>query len=87
MWDPYFDCYHFLLPKGGFEMGRDIINFTLNSDKTAADRAKDCIERYWDVLGGLSFGGTSDPLLAPDSLPRGAYIFLVEITTKWYQID
>ena len=35
------------------------------SGQTAADRAKLCIERYWEAVGGLSIGAIADPLTLP----------------------
>ena len=36
-----------------------------NCGQTAADRAKVGIERYWEVVGGLSIGVNLTPLTLP----------------------
>ena len=45
----------------------------------AADRAKLCIERYWEVLVGLLIGTTPDLVILPDSpvwgSPKLIYLF------------
>ena len=37
-------------------------NLQLSFSQTVADRAKLCIEMYWEVVGGLSIGATLDPI-------------------------
>ena len=70
----------------GFNWGRGII-WHWNSGQTAADRAKLCIEIYWEVVGGAFDSRNARPLLTPNVLPRGAHNFLVEMTAKWWQME
>ena len=68
MWGRRFHWYHFrsrwstLIPQTGFELGGGII-WQWNYGQASTDRAKLCIERYWEVVGCLS----------ANSIPRDAH--------------
>ena len=53
---------HPSLPKR--EVKLDSHNLTINYGQTVADRAEPCYDGYWQVMGGLSIGTTSGPLLS-----------------------
>ena len=69
MWGRHFDWYHFrpLGPSNGKWVDISIgdIIYHWNSGQTEADRAKICIDVYWEVGVGegskLSIGATHDP--------------------------
>ena len=42
-----------------------VITWHWNCGQTAADRAKLCIEMYWEVVGGLSIGAYPNPANTP----------------------
>ena len=65
----HFSRYHFqhLMPplnsKRAVDLGVQVWYWKFG--QTVADKAKLCIERYLDVMGGLSIGTTPEPLTLP----------------------
>ena len=66
-------------------MGAIILRW--NSSQTAADRAKLCIEEYWEVvMGGLSIAATPD-LLTPKTPNWGSPKLPLQIAAKRKQME
>ena len=63
-WGRDFDWYHFITPRSTLtpKWGSRIGDSKFDIGQTAADRAKLCIDRYWDVVGDLSIGAYPNSL-------------------------
>ena len=69
-WAADFDWYHFRPPRptltppnaGGRGSNWGFETWHWNCGKTASDRAKLCIERYWEIVGALAVVANPNPL-------------------------